>query len=144
MLYIQAIKAIVSHYGKPDIAIGHSLGAMANVIAFKEMEIKLSLMINLTPLLRLKENFEASMNAIGIPESAQTDFLNNFQKKFGVPASDFTLANWYDLNGQSNHWLAYDVNDPISPYPFLKRFLEANPALNSRNYADVGHDKVIK
>src|SRR5882757_6717915 len=31
LLYIEAIKAVVLHCGKPDIVIGHSLGAMANI-----------------------------------------------------------------------------------------------------------------
>jgi len=144
LLYIQAVKAAVSYYGKPDVVIGHSLGAMANMIALREMEIKPSILISLTPLLQLKENFEFSMNAIGISTLSQTEFLNSFQNKFGVPASSFTFNNWYNFDDQLNHWIAYDVNDQVSPYYYLESFLETHPTIKMKNYADVGHDKVIK
>lgn len=143
LLYIQAVKAVVLYYGKPDIAIGHSLGAMANLIALREMEIKPALLISLTPLLRLKENFKFSMTAIGISQLEQTKFLNSFQEKFGFPASKFTFNDYY-FGSDFNHWLAYDVNDQISPYSYLESFLEAHPTIKTKNYAEMGHDKAIK
>ena len=66
------------------------------------------------------------------------------KKKFGVPTSHCPLANWYDFDGYSNHWLAYDVDDQILPFSYLKPFLEANPGIKSQNYADAGHEKIIK
>ncbi len=108
------------------------------------MGIKPAILISLTPLLQLKENFEYSMNAIGISQLNQAEFLNSFYDKFGVPASSFTFNNWYNFDNTLNHWLAYDVNDLISPYSYLKDFLEINPTIKKSNYADVGHDKVIK
>lgn len=144
LLYVQAVKSVVLHYGRPDAVIGHSLGAMANVIALSEMEIKPSVLISLTPLLQLKENFEYSMNAIGVSALNQTGFLNSFHNKFGVPAADFTFNNWYNFDNTLNHWIAYDVNDPISPYAYLNDFLEMHPTVKKNNYTDVGHNKVIK
>lgn len=144
LLYIQAVKAVVLYYHKPDVIIGHSLGAMANVIALREMGIKPSILISLTPLLQLKENFEYSMNAIGISALNQTGFLNSFHDKFGVPASSFTFNNWYNFDDTLNHWLAFDVNDQISPYSYIENFLETHSTIKKSNYADVGHDKVIK
>lgn len=36
LLFVQAVKAVVFHYGPPAVIIGHSLGAMADVIALKK------------------------------------------------------------------------------------------------------------
>ncbi len=144
LLYIQAVKAVVLHYGTPDIAIGHSLGAMANLIALEEMEIKPTILVSLAPLIRLKENFEFSMSAIGISQAEQTKFLDSFQEKFGFPATKFTFDDCYHFGSDLNHWLAYDENDRISPYAYLENFLEAQPAIKTKNYRDAGHDKVIK
>lgn len=144
LLFVQAIKAIVTHYGQPNILIGHSLGALANIIAMKDLQIKPSVLISLTPLLKLKENFEASMNAVGISPSAQADFLNSFAEKFGVAASHFELVNWYGSNGQTIHWVGYDVNDKVLPFSYLQAFLEANSEISSKNYEDTGHERIIK
>lgn len=144
LLYVQAVKAAVLHYGKPDATIGHSLGAMANIIAIKQMQMAPRILISLTPLIRLQENFEYSMNAIGISALNQAAFLKSFRDKFGVPASDFTFYNWYNFDNTLNHWLAYDDRDQISPYAYLEEFLKAHPTIKKSNYAGVGHDKVIK
>ena len=144
LLYVQAVRAIILHYGKPDIIIGHSLGAMANVIALKEMMVTPALLISITPLIRLKENFEASMNAVGISPLSQIGFFENFEDKFKISASYFTLNAWYSFNGQLNHWLAYDQNDLVSPYSYMKEFLDVHPFIKSYNYNDTGHDKILK
>jgi len=142
LLYIEAVKAIISSFGNPDIMIGHSLGGMANVIAIKETGIKPSLLISLTPLIRLKENFEASMAAADVSRQAQDEFLKSFETHFGGKADQFNLHDLYDFNGK--HWLAYDKQDLISPYRFIEQFLNSNPFIESHNYDGTGHDKIIK
>ncbi|HXI00215.1 MAG TPA: alpha/beta hydrolase [Sphingobacteriaceae bacterium] len=144
LLYIQAIKAIVFNYGKPDILIGHSLGAMANIIALNEMLITPSLLISLTPLIRLKENFETSMHAVDIPQSDQDKFLKKFEDKFGMSASYFNLSDRYTFDSNLKHWLAYDQNDQTSPLSHLKDFLNTRPFIKSKNYDGVGHVKILK
>jgi pimeloyl-ACP methyl ester carboxylesterase len=144
LLYIRAIKAIISDYGKPDIMIGHSLGAMANIIALKETMITPSLLISLTPLIRLKENFEGSMTAVDTPQIAQDRFLKSFEDKFNMPASYYNLNDWYPFDAKLKHWLAYDENDVISTYNYIKEFLDKYPFIASRNYDGVGHERILK
>jgi len=144
LLFKQAVKAIVLHYGTPDVVVGHSLGAMANIIALREMQLTPSLLISLTPLVRLKENFEASMDAVNIPRTSQAAFLESFNTKFGVPASHFSLESCYDFDVQLNHWLVYDSIDAISPYPYLKEFLDNHPYITIKNYEGIGHNQAIK
>ncbi|MCC8409442.1 alpha/beta hydrolase [Mucilaginibacter sp. UR6-1] len=144
ILYELAIKAIISNYGPPDIIIGHSLGAMANIIAVMETHIMPLLMISITPLVKLKENFAASMDAVNIPPVSQSIFFEAFKSKFGVPASNFDLDNFYELNPEIEHWLFYDPNDIISPYAYLKEFLNNQKLITAKNYDGLGHDKIIR
>ena len=144
LLFIQAVKAIVLKYGEPDVGIGHSLGAMGNVIAFTEMGITPRLLVSITPLTRLKENFEASMNKFGVSKPAQTMFLKEFEELFNDSASSFNMYNKYTFNARLNHWLAYDENDQISPYSYIKEFLAEHPTIETKNYDGIGHDKIIK
>ncbi|MGI4803489.1 MAG: alpha/beta fold hydrolase [Janthinobacterium lividum] len=144
LLYVEALKAVILQFGQPDILIGHSLGAMANIFTLKELAIKPKLLISLTPLIKLKENFESSLNAIGISAANQYSFFNDFEAKFKTSISNFTVNNWYAFEEDLNHWLAYDQNDQVVPFSYLKTFLEAHPAIKSQNYIDVGHDKILK
>ncbi|MEO6523155.1 MAG: alpha/beta hydrolase [Mucilaginibacter sp.] len=144
LLYIQSVKAIVANYGNPDVVIGHSLGAMANVIAFTELQITPALLVSLTPLIRLKENFEATMSLFGVSKQKQADFLTEFEAKFKDTASSFNLFDKYDFGADLNHWLAYDVADQISPYAYMKDFLDINTSIKNKNYEGVGHDKILR
>lgn len=144
MLYADSVKSIALNYAQPDVLIGHSLGGMANVIAVQELGIQPELLVSIAPLIRLKENFEQSLDSVNIANQDQAIFFANFEQEFPVPASYFNLTNLYQLKDETNHYLAFDPEDHISPYPFLKEFLDKHPAITSKSFEDVGHYKILK
>jgi len=144
MLYADSVKSIALNYAQPDVLIGHSLGGMANVIALQELGITPDLLISIAPLIRLKENFEQSLDSVNIGAKHQEIFFENFAQEFPVPASHFNLTNLYQLNPAIDHFLAFDPADHISPYAYLKEFLDKYPAINSKSFEDVGHYKILR
>lgn len=144
MLYADSVKSIALNYAQPDVLIGHSLGGMANVIALQELELNPKLLISIAPLIRLKENFEQSLDSVNIGAKHQDIFFENFAQEFPVPVSHFNLTELYQLSPDLDHFLAFDPADHISPYLFLKEFLDKYPAINSKSFEDVGHYKILK
>lgn len=144
MLYADSVKSIALNYAQPDILIGHSLGGMANVIALQELGIQPELLVSIAPLIRLKENFEQSLDSVSIASKDQEVFFSNFEQEFPVPASYFNLTSLYQLKNDTNHFLAFDPEDHISPYSFLQEFLAKKPAIVARSFEDVGHYKILK
>jgi pimeloyl-ACP methyl ester carboxylesterase len=144
MLYADSVKAIAQNYAQPDVLIGHSLGGMANVIALQELGLSPQHLISIAPLIRLKENFEQSLDSVNIGAKDQDIFFANFEKEFPVPASYFNLTELYRLSTDTKHFLAFDPEDHISPYPFLKEFLDKSPAINAKSFEGVGHYKILK
>lgn len=145
LLFVEGVKAVVAHFESPEVTVGHSLGAMANIIAMKELQIHPKYIISITPLIHLGKNFEASMDALDIPKSIQNIFFEKFQVRFKKPVSDYNLLEWSDFTtALSKHWIAYDENDIVSPYSFMKTFLESNSSIDSANYLDAGHERIIK
>ncbi|MEH3115494.1 alpha/beta fold hydrolase [Pedobacter terrae] len=144
MLYADSVKSIAFNYAQPSALIGHSLGGMANIIAFQAIILKPHLLISIAPLIRLKENFEQSLDSVNIGVKDQDIFFSNFAKEFPVPAEHFNLAELYQLGPDLDHFLAYDPDDHISPYPFLKEFLAKNPTISAKSFENVGHYKILK
>ncbi|MFC0513229.1 alpha/beta fold hydrolase [Mucilaginibacter angelicae] len=144
LLFAKAAGAVIKTFGAPDVIIGHSLGGMANAIAIKETGIKPALLISIAPLMNLKENFIASLNAADVAASAQDKFFTDFESLFNMDASGFTLNNLYPAGSVTRHWLAYDPEDKIAPFPFLKSFLAAHPEVETSVYEGLGHEKIIK
>ncbi|MDN3582736.1 alpha/beta fold hydrolase [Mucilaginibacter flavus] len=144
LLFAKGVKAVINTYGTPDVMIGHSLGAMANVIAINETGIKPELQISIAPLIRLKENFIATMDAAEVPASAQNKFFEAFEELFKLKAADFNLVDLYKSDAAIQHWLAFDREDKISPYSFLQEFLSKYPSIETKEYAGLGHERIIK
>jgi len=117
---------------------------MANVIALQALGLKPNLLISIAPLIRLKENFEQSLGSVGIGAKDQEVFFSNFANEFPVPADHFNLTELYHLSPDLDHFLAYDPADHISPYAYLKEFLDKNPAINAKSFEEVGHYKMLK
>ena len=144
LLYIEAIKNISSNYGVPDILIGHSLGAMANLLAVKDLNLNPSLIVSLAPLVRLKENFVATFKLANVPDSAQHEFFISFEKLFGLPASYFNLTELLSDTPDHTHWIGYDPMDEIHPSDHLLHFAGSKKGIVSKEYPEVGHSRIIK
>jgi len=144
MLYADSVKAITLNYAQPDVLIGHSLGGMANVIALQELDLQPDLLISIAPLIRLKENFEQSLDSVHITAEQKDLFFKNFAEEFPVAVSHFNLTNLYQLSPDLDHFIAYDPADHISPYAYLKEFLDKYPAIHAKSFEEVGHYKILK
>lgn len=144
MFYADGVKAIALNYAVPDFVIGHSLGSMANVIALQDLNLSPKMLLSIAPLIRLKEKFAQSLTSVGIAGFHQDRFFVNFAKEFPVRASHFDLVGLYEGNRNFNHFVAFDPEDDISTYPFLKEFLDKFPEVNAKVYEGVGHYKILK
>jgi hypothetical protein len=117
---------------------------MANVIAINETGIKPVLQISIAPLVKLKENFIATMDMVAIPKPAQDKFFETFEELFEMQASGFNLIDLYKDGATNKHWLAFDREDKIAPYPFLEEFLALHPDIIIKEYTGLGHERIIK
>ncbi|AMP99285.1 Alpha/beta hydrolase [Pedobacter cryoconitis] len=144
ILYIEAIKKIINQYGKPSAVIGHSLGAMANVIALQQAGIKPDVLISIAPVIKLKALFCNMMNSVNVPEKLQDKFFTSFQATFNRPVSDYDLDTYYNFDHTLNHWIAFDEEDAVVNSAYLNLFLKERPWIKSENYKGAGHEKLIR
>ena len=79
MLYVNPLKALIKQYGMPEVLIGHSLGAMANVVALKDFEAKPDLLISITPVVELADNFTGMMNHASVNQADQAKWFQDFE-----------------------------------------------------------------
>lgn len=144
LLFVNAIKAVIDEIGAPDIAIGHSFGAMANVYALDELDIKPKLLISIAPFILLQENFIKNMTALNVPQDAQQAFLDDFKARYGIYPSHYNMPDLYKFNADLNHWLAYDDADMMLPDAYLQSFLAGHPNIRTKNFSGAGHERIIK
>lgn len=143
-LFANAAKAAITEFGMPDVLIGHSLGGMANVMALSSLGAVPKLLISVTPLIRLKENFESSMTAVGVSAEKQAAYLDSFKELVGNPASFYDTDDFCRFDESLAHLLLYDEADMVSPYTFIGPFLSKRPFVRSVNYPGAGHAGIIR
>ena len=143
LLYVEAIKSVIAKFGMANAFIGHSLGAMANILAvsgFKSNQPPL--LVSIAPLIKLKEHFVSIMTNVNASEKAQNEFFRSFQSKFNVFADTLNLDALYSNN--LKHFLAYDPGDTVSPHKHLIEFLSKNPEIKNSKFDNIGHEKMHK
>jgi hypothetical protein len=143
MLYVGTIYKIVERYGYPTTIVGHSLGAMANIIAYKNLEKKPKTLISLAPLIQLDNYFRTEMAQINIPNAFIDQFFIDFLRYFNVEAGAFDLNKLYSYTCE-NHWLFFDDNDKISPYKLTEDFLNRKKDIKAKLFKEAGHQNMIK
>jgi hypothetical protein len=144
ILFAKAATAVIKTYGTPNVMIGHSLGAMANAVAIKNAGIKPELLISITPLINLKENFIATLSAADVTPEVQTKFFADFEQLFEMKASDFIMDKVYPTELIHRHWLAFDPEDKVAPFGYLRAFLNLHPEIETKAYENRGHERIIK
>jgi pimeloyl-ACP methyl ester carboxylesterase len=144
LLFANTVKAVIAATGKPDVAIGHSFGTMANVSALTDLNIIPKLLVSIAPFILLQENFIKSMTAVGVPAGAQQAFLDDFNSRYGIYPSEYAMQKLYTFDDTLNHWLAYDDRDMMLPDAYLQDFLKAHPSIKTKNYSGAGHERIIK
>jgi pimeloyl-ACP methyl ester carboxylesterase len=133
MLYVKPLEAIINTYGMPDILIGHSLGAMANIVALKEFQAQPETLISITPVVELKQNFVGMMDYAEVTADNQLAWFESFQDYYKLPVSYFDLRSLYTLPASTKHIVFYDPHDELLPYAQLLAFLEQQPQILTKD-----------
>jgi len=144
ILYTEALQAIYREFGNPDIVIGHSLGAMANMMSLEQADIKPELLISIAPVINLKALFNNMMEAVDVPVKIRENFFERFFERFKVPASAYDLTSYTLSAASKDHWIAYDDQDAVVNTDFLIEFLKLHPAIETTLYSGTGHEKLIR
>lgn len=144
MLYVKPLEAIIDRYGMPEVLIGHSLGAMANVVALKAFEAQPKLLISITPVIELADNFTGMMNHAGVHPADQARWFQDFLDYYKLPVSYFDMKSLYSELPSTKHLVFYDDNDEMLPYAQLTGFLLQHPELITKNFSAAGHYRILR
>lgn len=144
MLYVKPLEAIVARYGTPEVLIGHSLGAMANVVALQAFEAKPKLLISITPVIELADNFTGMMNHAGVNAAAQAAWFQDFHDYYKLPVSYFDMKLLYVELPDTKHLVFYDEQDEMLDFAQLERFLKQQPELETQAFNGAGHYRILR
>ncbi len=144
MLYVNPLQEIIRKYGMPEVLVGHSLGAMANVVALKDFETTPDLLISITPVVELADNFKGMMNHAAVAESDQAAWFQDFEDFYKFPVSYFDMKTLYEPLPDTRHLVLYDEQDEMLPYAQLTQFLEQQPAIHRQAFNGAGHYKILR
>ena len=144
MLYVNPLEAIIEKYGMPAVLIGHSLGAMANVVALKSFELQPKLLLSITPVIELADNFTGMMNHAGVTPEDQSRWFQDFLDYYKLPVSYFDMKSLYSALPATKHLVFYDDSDEMLPYTQLEVFLQQHPEIETQAFNGAGHYRILR
>jgi hypothetical protein len=144
MLYVKPLEAIIQKYGMPAVLIGHSLGAMANVVALKSFELQPKLLLSITPVIELADNFTGMMNHAGVTPEDQSCWFQDFLDYYKLPVSYFDMKSLYSALPATKHLVFYDESDEMLPYTQLEVFLQQHSEIETQAFNGAGHYRILR
>jgi hypothetical protein len=144
MLYVKPLEAIIQKYGMPAVLIGHSLGAMANVVALKSLELQPKLLLSITPVIELADNFTGMMNHAGVTPEDQSRWFQDFLDYYKLPVSYFDMKSLYSALPATKHLVFYDESDEMLPFTQLEVFLQQHPEIETQAFNGAGHYRILR
>jgi len=128
----------------PAVLIGHSLGAMANVVALKSFELQPKLLLSITPVIELADNFTGMMNHAGVTPEDQSRWFQDFLDYYKLPVSYFDMKSLYSALPATKHLVFYDESDEMLPYTQLEVFLQQHPEIETQAFNGAGHYRILR
>lgn len=144
MLYVKPLEAIIENCGMPAVLIGHSLGAMANVVALKSFELRPKLLLSITPVIELADNFTGMMNHAGVISEDQSRWFQDFLDYYKLPVSYFDMKSLYSALPATKHLVFYDESDEMLPYTQLEVFLQEHLEIETQSFNGAGHYRILR
>lgn len=110
-----ALVSIIQAYGTPDIIIGHSLGAMAIMLANSETNIPIRKSVLFAPINQVSVVFEEFKNMISIPDKLYQKFIKRLESKSGYLLTNLVFENIALKTALKEVLVLHDSKDQITP-----------------------------
>lgn len=110
-----ALISIIQEYGAPDILIGHSLGAMAIMLANSETNIPIRKSILFAPINQVSVVFEEFKSMIRIPDKLYLEFIKHLENKSGYLLTNLVFEDIALKTDLKEVLVLHDSKDQITP-----------------------------
>lgn len=112
----RAAKEVIKHFGKPDVLIGHSLGANAIILTAFEEQMAFEKVVLIAPLNRLMSVFEMYQGLLKIPPMLFNLFVAEFGKRSGYQFEDFYFHKLAKESPIKKALILHDLDDQITSF----------------------------
>ncbi len=140
-LFIETLKHIGRHFGKPAALIGHSLGASVTVFA-QEKEWCPDRFVLIAPFVDLTENALQQFDTAGVARNAFVPFEAHLYKLTGHRFAEYDAASRLPLL-ESHALIIHDRHDRETPWEKGARFAKLWPGARLFTTEGLGHNRLI-
>jgi pimeloyl-ACP methyl ester carboxylesterase len=111
----ETLSQLIIEFGVPKIAIGHSLGANAIMLAASEADLNIEKTILIAPVNKVSKVFFEFKDMINIPDRLFKGLLNLLESETGYLLRDLNFEDIAPKTSLKNVLILHDVDDQITP-----------------------------
>ncbi|MEQ8909855.1 MAG: alpha/beta hydrolase [Vicingaceae bacterium] len=148
--FTQVAKKIVQHYGKPEIAIGHSLGANVIMLLAYEEQIAIPKCILISPVNRIRSVFEGFKAIFKIPNAIYAKMIEIISQRTNYQLDDLLFEKIAQESPLQKVLLLHDEDDKITAVKHSKDIASVwgkatfKPIKGSGHYKILWHESTLK
>ncbi len=114
IMFKEVIVELINKLGAPKIAIGHSLGSMATMLASSEIDTKIEKAVLIAPINNVSKVFFEFKDMINIPERIFKPFIAHLENKSGYKLNNLVFEKIAPRTKIEKALILHDVNDQIT------------------------------
>ncbi len=139
--FVEMLRCVGRHFGKPAAFIGHSLGASAIVFA-QDKEWRPERFVLIAPFVAPVESVFQQFDAAGIPHEVFAPFEDYLYALIGRRFADYDAALQLPLL-DSPALIIHDLHDRETPWEKGARFAKLWPGARLFTTEGLGHNRLI-
>jgi pimeloyl-ACP methyl ester carboxylesterase len=140
-LIVSTVKQISLRFGNPAVAIGHSLGAAALVLAQDE-PWQASKFLLIAPVINLNDTIGRFAHAIGMPINMHEQFHTALRSEAKLSRRKLQLK-WRVRHFHQPSLIVHDLQDKIVPWVEGERYARYWPGARLLSTSGLGHRRIL-
>jgi pimeloyl-ACP methyl ester carboxylesterase len=142
--FVEVIESLSKHFSGFDIAIGHSMGGAATVVAnYLSVNFNPQIIIPIAAPNKLETIIETFANFVNLDKIVFHSIVNEIEKTTGLKVKDVSLENYLkDLD--SKIMLIHDEDDNMVPYRRVEEIImkvKVDKVVKTQN---LGHFRILR
>mgnify|MGYP000426727854 CR=1 FL=1 len=141
--FTQLAKELIKEKGKPEIAIGHSLGANVIMLLCYEAQLSITKCILISPVNRIISVFEGFKELIGIQDSVYSRMIEIVSKRANYQLEGLHFEKLAQKTPFKQVLLMHDAGDQITKVNHSEDIAKANKDFKYVPINGSGHYKIL-
>jgi pimeloyl-ACP methyl ester carboxylesterase len=142
--FAQSLDAVAAEHGPAHAVIGHSMGAMAAVLAIQHGWLGAERLVMIAPMVDVRDAFPVFGARLGLGERTLRRLARRVERRVAMPLDSFDLAALAPRLQPTSLLAVHDRDDRETPYTTTEALVARWPDAELLTTHGLGHRRILR